>query len=424
MRRVIIFGIDGLAHGMWQKLAASGVMPNSVELLKTGTLVPMQSAIPDVSSVAWTSIVTGQNPGTHNVYGFTDILDGTYTLMFTNSRTSRAKPFWRYDSAGKSLIMNVPQTYPAQPLDGVLIAGYVALDLVKSVYPQELLSVFEKAQYQIDIDMEMAHQSRERFHQALVGILQTRAEMLEDLWQREQWQSLMFVITGTDRLNHYFWHEYEDPGAPGHQLFLEFYHEVDRVLGRVMDKLDEDDAFVVVSDHGFEAQDVSVNLNYLLRQHGFLHLSEDERVTPASMLPETRAFAMDPGRIYLHREGRYPNGKVTDGEAEGIIEELMSIFTDARVQGKPLVRAIMNGADTFSGPMAYRAPDLVLMGGQNIAFSSRLQCEKLVEETRITGKHTFPDAVFFYRGPEAQIPAPMSVEKILSIFQQNGLLTE
>ena len=73
MGRVVVVGIDGLAHGMWKELASSGVMPRSAELFETGKLVPMRSSIPDVSSVAWTSMVTGKNPGTHNVYGFTDI---------------------------------------------------------------------------------------------------------------------------------------------------------------------------------------------------------------------------------------------------------------------------------------------------------------------------------------------------------------
>ena len=96
-------------------------MPHSAKLLQTGTLVPMKSSLPEVSSAAWASIVTGENSGCHNVFGFTDLMDGSYTLGFTSSRTFRAKPFWAREGAGPSLIMNVPQTYPAQPLDGMLV---------------------------------------------------------------------------------------------------------------------------------------------------------------------------------------------------------------------------------------------------------------------------------------------------------------
>jgi len=115
--KLFMLGIDGLPRWMWQQFAASGVMPHSAKLLQTGTLVPMKSSLPEVSSAAWASIVTGENSGGHNVFGFTDLMDGSYTLGFTSSRTFRAKPFWAREGAGPSLIMNVPQTYPAQPLN-------------------------------------------------------------------------------------------------------------------------------------------------------------------------------------------------------------------------------------------------------------------------------------------------------------------
>ncbi len=98
----------------------------------------------------------GTNPGEHNVFGFTDILDGSYTLAFTSARTVKATPFWQEPEAGRSLVMNIPQTYPAQTLAGTMVSGYVALDLAKSVYPDDVLPTFEAAGYEIDIDMELA----------------------------------------------------------------------------------------------------------------------------------------------------------------------------------------------------------------------------------------------------------------------------
>ena len=98
----------------------------------------------------------GTNPGEHNVFGFTDILDGSYTLAFTSACTVKATPFWQEPEAGRSLVMNIPQTYPAQTLAGTMVSGYVALDLAKSVYPDDVLPTFEAAGYEIDIDMELA----------------------------------------------------------------------------------------------------------------------------------------------------------------------------------------------------------------------------------------------------------------------------
>ncbi|MFN5730844.1 MAG: alkaline phosphatase family protein, partial [Planctomyces sp.] len=164
---LFLLGIDGLPRWMWQQLADSGVMPHSRELLQSGTLVPMQSSLPEVSSAAWASIITGQNPGGHNVFGFTDLMDGSYSLGFTSSRTFRAKPFWSRPDSGPSLIINVPQTYPAQPMNGMLVSGFVALDLKRAVHPSEQLPWLESIGYAVDADMSLLEQGKPRFVQEL-----------------------------------------------------------------------------------------------------------------------------------------------------------------------------------------------------------------------------------------------------------------
>ena len=77
-------------------------------------------------------------------------------MAFTSARTVKATPFWQEPEAGRSLVMNIPQTYPAQTLPVTMVSGYVALDLAKSVYPDDVLPTFEAAGYEIDIDMELA----------------------------------------------------------------------------------------------------------------------------------------------------------------------------------------------------------------------------------------------------------------------------
>ena len=49
---LFLLGIDGLPRWMWQQFADSGVMPHSQQLLRSGTLVPMKSSLPEVSSAA------------------------------------------------------------------------------------------------------------------------------------------------------------------------------------------------------------------------------------------------------------------------------------------------------------------------------------------------------------------------------------
>ena len=424
MGRLVIIGIDGFSYLMANHLSDSGVLPELANVLKSGTARAMESSIPEVSSTAWTSIVTGTGPGAHNVYGFTDLIDGSYVLGFTSSRTVKSLPFWQQQDRARSLIINVPQTYPAQPLAGILVAGYVALDLERAVYPPDRVPFFKEHSYEIDVDMSIATTYRDRFYDELIRVLRTRAQMLNRLWKEESWDQIMFVITGTDRLNHYCWTDYEDTSASYHQRFLDFYGEVDTVLGQITNQLKDDDSLVLVSDHGFERQDMSVNLNTLLRETGFLRLRNDERVSHASILPETKAFAMDPGRIYLHRADRYPGGSVREDESAEIMEKLTAFFLKTKVKGKRIVREVFKGSDIYSGPMIHRAPDLICMPEKNIAFSARIQSDEIVEETVLTGKHSFPDALFFCRTQgDIVMPETMRVESVLPVLEECGALS-
>ena len=413
---MFLLGIDGLPRWMWQQFADSGVMPNSRKLLQTGTLVPMKSALPEVSSAAWASIVTGENSGGHNVFGFTDLMDGSYTLGFTSSRTFRAKPFWAREGAGPSLIMNVPQTYPAQPMPGMLVSGFVALDLKRAVYPPEQLAWLESIGYSVDADMSLVAKGKRRFVEELHRVMAARCQALHHHWDREPWQNIMFVFTGTDRLNHYLWEDYEDSTSPFHLTFLDYYHEVDNQIGRILERLDDRTTLAAVSDHGFARQRMSVNMNCLLAEGGFLRLKESPRPSYIDMLAETKAFAMDPGRIYLHRQGRYPGGMVTADEAESLMQTLTTYFLNATVNGQPIASEVIRGKDAYRGPFAHRAPDLIVMPAGDIALSGRMNLTELVEATPINGKHTYEESSFFVRGERlGQIPADMKVENVLDV---------
>ncbi len=413
---LFLLGIDGLPRWMWRQFADSGVMPNSQQLLNSGTLVPMKSALPEVSSAAWASIVTGENSGGHNVYGFTDLMDGSYTLGFTSSRTFRSRPFWAREGAGRSLIINVPQTYPAQPMPGMLVSGFVALDLKRAVHPPEELAWLESISYAVDADMSLVEKGKQKFVEELHRVMAARCQALHHHWGREPWQNIMFVLTGTDRLNHYLWEDYEDTKSPFHQTFLDYYHEVDRQIGRILERLDDEVTIAAVSDHGFARQRMSVNLNCLLAEHGYLALRESQRPSYIDMLPETKAFAMDPGRIYLHRQGRYPGGTVSSDEAEILMQQLTAFFKNATVNGQPIASEVIRGKEAYDGPFAHRAPDLIVMAARDIALSGRMNLSELIESTPINGKHTYEESSFFVRGSGlGAIPADMKVENVLDV---------
>lgn len=96
----------------------------------------MSVCIPEISSVSWSSFMTGSQSGEHGIYGFVDLEPGTYQMYFPNFTHFQFPTLWdNLASQGrKPVVINMPSTYPARKINGVLIFGFVAIDINKAVY--------------------------------------------------------------------------------------------------------------------------------------------------------------------------------------------------------------------------------------------------------------------------------------------------
>ncbi len=161
--RTVVIGIDGVPFRLLKNLAEKGIMPNFAELKREGIFTQMKSSIPEISSVSWSSVITGKNPGEHGIYGFTALIEGTYTISFANFRNLKAPAFWHEKDDITYVILNVPSTYPAKELNGVHISGFVSPDLERAVYPPSYLDTLRDMNYRVDVDSGYAHKSMKLF---------------------------------------------------------------------------------------------------------------------------------------------------------------------------------------------------------------------------------------------------------------------
>ncbi len=418
--RTVIIGIDGVPYGLIEDLSSRGVMPNFRQLRKEGVFTKMTSSIPEISSVSWSSIVTGKNPGEHGVYGFTDMIDGTYTISFHSSKKLKAPAFWQGNEGKTCAVINVPSTYPAQEMNGVLISGFVSPDLEKAVYPPSYLEKLKSMNYRVDIDSEKAHKSKLLLFKELFETLEARVKVSEYLWENVKWDIFMVVFTGSDRLEHFLWDAYEDKNHEYHTKFLEFFERVDGAIGEINDKLGEDDSLIILSDHGMEGIKTNVNVNAHLVEEGFLKLGGNPRKRYNDIVEETKAFALDPGRIYLNRKGRYPNGCVKKENEDEIIDALIDSFEGLKMNGEKVVGKIHKKKETYRGKYAERGPDLVLMPNSGFNLMSGVSKKELFEESPLTGKHTQDDAFLYVKGEGAKdiVPKYPSVEDVIPIMER------
>ena len=417
-RRKVIIGLDGVPFQLIEQLTATGHMPNLRDIINEGVFLEMASSIPEVSSVAWSSIITGTNPGEHGIYGFSELAPGTYRLRFPNFDDLKVPPFWLDEKIGRSVILNVPSTYPARELNGVLIAGFVALDLTKATFPPSIVPKLQEMDYRIDVETEKAHRSMGLFLRHLDATLRSRIAVYRYLWDSEDWQNFVLVFTGTDRLAHFLWDAFEEAEHPYRKAFLAYFSEIDRVIGEIAARLNPQDALIVLSDHGFESLERTLHVNQFLKDLGFLRLRNDPPKSFNDMGYDTTAFALDPARIYIHTEGRYPRGSVREGDRRSVIRDLTEAFESWEVNGRRVVDQILHGKDIYQGPCLKAAPDLVLISKSGLGLRGSLAVTNVAEERVFTGKHTHHDAFLVVRGlVETDLPISPSVSDVLGVFK-------
>jgi predicted AlkP superfamily phosphohydrolase/phosphomutase len=395
--RVCVIGLDGTPASYLRSRIEAGGLPALSALAREGTLMSARAPLPPISSVSWASASTGTNPGRHGVFGFVERKPGSWDMTFTNVHTIAEPAVWTIaaEAGMRSVVLNIPGTYPAQPQPhgGVLVSGFVSPTLERSVQPPELLGFLEERGYLIDVDLGLGHSDLEAFWSQLVAHHEARTRVFTDLLDREPPDLLFCAFTGTDRLHHFLWAQMERGEEPWASRFHEYYDRVDASVGELVRRLPGDCALILLSDHGFCRLDREVYVNRWLERDGWLALEEPAK-SIASIVPErTRAYCMDPGRLYLNLEGREPGGIVPVGGLRGGARRARRVGGRAAVRGPG--RDARGG---FSGPKAELGPDLVLVSKNGWDLKGAVRNPELEGVGKLTGMHTQDDAFVLVRG--------------------------
>ncbi|MFP5263019.1 MAG: alkaline phosphatase family protein [Blastocatellia bacterium] len=398
-RRAVLIGLDGTPYTLVRRFVEDGTMPRMAELIGRGTLLQMDTSLPDISSVAWTSFMTGANPGRHGIYGFLDLQPNSYKIYFPNSGHIKSETVWGAVSrAGRrSVVINVPSTYPARPLNGILISGFVAVDLNKATHPQSLVPTLREMDYRIDVDARKVQQSHDALMEDILQTLDRRVTALLHFFDKEPWDLFIGVVTETDRLQHFFMDAIADEAHKYHSAFRDFYRRVDNFLGRVMERL-RGETLLVMSDHGFTPIKRQVYLNRWLVDNGYLKLKDNAR-SIEDIGDGSVAFALDPGRVYLNVKGKYPNGAVEPADARRLAREIKSGLSEISAEGAPVVKRVYERDELFRGPVIDSAPDLCVQTIYGYDLKGAVNKKDLMDREIFTGMHTQDDATLFINSP-------------------------
>jgi predicted AlkP superfamily phosphohydrolase/phosphomutase len=419
--KAVVVGLDGVPHTLLKKFIAEGVMPNMAKIAPKGNLRRMEVTVPEISAVSWPSFATGEDPGTHGLFGFIELRDGTYQQYYPNYTDLKAPCIWdKLEKKGhKSVVINQPGTYPARRINGALVSGFVAIELHKAVFPAKYIGKLRRMNYEIDIDTARARANHNFAFQDLERTLELREQAVEMYWNDEEWDFFEVIVTGTDRLHHYLWHALTGPDHEHHERAVNYYRKVDEFVGRMAERYvdatkdDKLTGLFMLSDHGFCALEKEVYLTRYLVEKGLMAFETESPKSLEEISSSSKVLALDPNRIYVHTKDRFPKGSVDPADAPKVIEEARAALAELEYDGKKLVRKFFTREEAFHGPLAAKGPDLVVVSIDGYDFKAAVDRPEVVMDSDLTGMHNQWDAFLWTAKPVDENPIITQVSPLI-----------
>ncbi|MGZ4332896.1 MAG: alkaline phosphatase family protein [Gaiellaceae bacterium] len=410
--RVLALAFDGADYALVRRFMAEGRLPTISRLAREGAFGPLRSTIPAFTPTAWSSFLTGLNPGRHGIFNFTTNPNrGTQRLESAASRAGT--PIWRLLGAAgiRSAYVGVPFTYPAEPLEGIVVTGYGGPER-----PQILPASAEERIFAAYPDLVTAHHPMaERWWENFPAYTERLLEHADEvagvcklIFELEPELGLLCVdFMSTDHIGHLGYSRF-DPEHPAHEPnqtgdeILRVYERVDAACGELIEaaaeRYGEEPTVLIFSDHGMKPLYWMFHLDRWLEEHGHLRfrrrslqpwrhgrldylarvdqklvrtLSWYGRVLDAiPFLPrpaEDRAFAdidfgstrayafASSGQLYL---GELTGARDDPAYVEALVAELSEIPHPQT--GEPAFQ-VLRKEELYSGPFLDKAPELVLL---------------------------------------------------------------
>ena len=392
-KRVLVISWDGVPFSFLKKGMEEGRFPLFSKLITGGAFGRMTSVLPTISSVAWTSYMSGKNPGGHGIFGFIDRKPSPLSFFIPTGKDRKAEFIQEVLSREKKRVIsiNIPMTTPPFEVNGILVSGFLSTKIEKATYPPEFSRVLKEMGYIIDANPVKAKDRKDEYLEDLFLALRKRFELAERLI-RERWDYFHLHVMETDRINHFFWKEKDE-------RFWKFYSEVEELSISLVEKA-KDALLILLSDHGFCTLKKEVFVNKYLEDGGYLFFDKEPPEDIRDISEKTVAYSLIPGRIYINLKGREEKGSVEPGDYERGREEVASYLEKLTVDGERVIKKVWRREEVYSGPYTDLGPDLILEPVDGFDLKGNLKKETLSGETHIEGMHTRDDAFLFVKERE------------------------
>lgn len=410
MTKLLVIGLDAATWRVMDPLLEDGQLPHIADLMQEGVHAPLSTTVPPMTPLAWTSMVTGVNPGRHGIFDFLDQNSETHEIAPVDYAKMNTPAIWDvFANEGRTAgVVNFPLAHPPRRVDPFFIGGIPAHEKQTVAYPDEVQEYLDSINYDVHphVDPEV---DLHGFYRATKRLTQTQMKATEVLAGRYDPDLLWTVFMGLDWVQHHLWDEEID----GENACDCFYRYIDEVVGRLVELIDDDGHVCIVSDHGARRVNGVVHINSLLEELGYLTRDDPggtvleqarerlmnvawtvgrrlppglkrlaKQYAPGTFQDEMRAAVgagqrgMDKridwerteafsygymGRVFLNSEERFEEAPVSVERAsalrESLAEDLRSV--EHPETGRPIFERVLSREETYEGAHLAEAAELI-----------------------------------------------------------------
>jgi len=292
--KTLIIGLDGGTWDLIHPFQEAGHLPHLARLMRSGAWGPLRSTQPPMTFPAWSTFMTGTNPGKHGIFDFTVHEKGRYAVRYTNASWRQQPTIWKIlsDQGLRVGAMGFPTTYPPEPVNGFMISGFDApvttgID-ASFVHPAELYHELKREIGPYAITEFQEIDIGPGWHRAalagLFSALERKMEYARYLLERKgPWDCFGVLFGESDTAAHHFWlfHDQLSPrhdprtGVEFRDALLRVYQALDDAVGELVERAGgEGTRVMILSDHGFGGAGMkTLHLNRWLWSEGLLQFS-------------------------------------------------------------------------------------------------------------------------------------------------------
>jgi len=146
-----------------------------------------------------------------------------------------------------------------------------------------------------------------------------------------------------------------------------------------------------------------------------LKLNDETKLS--TITHKSRAFCLDPSRLYIHLRDKYSRGSVEKADYSRIMDEICQGIKELSYNGEKIIEGIYLKEEIFDGPYSETGPDIYILPRHGFDLKASLKSNVLFGKTHFNGMHTYDDAHFYISGEKHWDREDIDISSIATIIK-------